>query len=96
MNSNNKARLVTPSDLPAPADAVQLYQQHGQLTEPYDVGSDPLIGDTNKIQLRKEAFVQQYPSFKTIFSKLVNGDSSSFKLGLKFFINITRRLALSC
>ena len=73
MNSNNRARPVTPSDLPATADAVQLYRQHGQLTDPYEVGSDPLVGDPNKILLRKQA-----------------------KLGLKFYIDVTRRLHLSC
>lgn len=94
MLNNNHARRVSQSDLPTTADAVQQYQQHGgRLTDPYHVGHDPLSGNSSRSQLRHQAFSDQYPSFGDIFSKLVNGDDTIFKLALKFYIDITHRIA---
>ena len=94
MLSNNHAKSIDQQLLPSPADAVQQYQQQGgQLTDPWQVGKDPLDGKAYKYGVRHEAFLGKYPSFQDIFSKLVNGDSSIFKHALMFFIDITRRIS---
>ncbi len=49
MLSNNHAMPIDPTLLPCTADAVQHYQQQGgQLTDPYQVGKDPLDSSAHK------------------------------------------------
>ena len=94
MLSNNHAKPIDSRVLPSTADAVQNYQQHGgQLTDPYQVGKDPLDSNAYKYGVRHESFFEQYHSFQGIFSKLVNGDCSTFKHALKFYIDITRQIS---
>ena len=94
--SNNHTKCIDHRVLPSVADAVRQYQQQGgHLTDPYNVGKDPLEGDTSKSRVRQEAFSDKYPSFLEIFSKLVNGDSSTFRHALSFYIDITRRISSS-
>lgn len=94
--SNNRAKHIDSRVLPTVADAVQQYQQQGgHLTDPYHVGRDPLEGDAYKLGVRQQAFSEKYPSFHNIFSKLVNGDSSTFKHALSFYISVTRRISSS-
>ena len=71
--------------------AVQLYQQQGgHLTDPHEVGRDPLIGNTDKWEMRHQAICEIYPSFDDIFTKTINND---FNNALKFYIDITRRIS---
>lgn len=73
---------------------VDEYEQNGgRLTDPYQVGADPLNGNTRMSQLRSQVFSEKFPSFNDIFSRLVNGDRSSFQLALKFYIDTTNRIA---
>ena len=96
MLQNNCARRIDHRLLPSTSDAIQLYHQSGgQLTDPYAVGQDPLEANALKLGIRHEAFYKKYPTFKIVFSSLVNGDSSIFKNALKFYISITRRLSLT-
>ena len=96
MMSNNQAKHIDPGLLPTVANAVQQYQQQGgHLTDPYQVGRDPLEGNAYKLRVRQEAFSEKYPSFHDILSKSVNGDSSPFKHALSYYISITRRISSS-
>ena len=66
------------SVLPSVSDAVHMYSQTGgRLQDPHQVGIDPLT--TVKHDIRQLAFFEKYPSFQTIFSRLVNGDSTMFR-----------------
>jgi len=94
MLGNNHAKTIDQRLLPSTTDAVQQYQQQGgQLTDPWQVGKDPLDGNAYKYGVRHEAFLKKYPSFQDIFSKLVNGDQTTFKHALKFYIDITHRIS---
>ena len=94
MLGNNHVRPIDQRVLPSTTDAIQQYQHHGgRLTDPYQVGNDPLDGNAYKCRLRHEAFSEKYSSFQDIFSKLVSGDNALFKLALQFYIDITRRIA---
>ena len=94
MGTNNQAKSIRQTDLPTTVEAVHQYGQNGgRLTDPYQVGADPLNGNTRMSQLRSQVFSEKFPSFNDIFSRLVNGDRSSFQLALKFYIDITRRIA---
>ena len=95
MLGNNHTKAVDQRLLPSTTDAVQRYQQGGQLTDPWQVGKDPLEGNAYKYGIRQEAFLEKYPSFQNIFSKLVNGDKTTFKQALKFYIDITHRISSS-
>lgn len=96
MLGNNHTKAVDQRLLPSTTDAVQWYQQQGgQLTDPWQVGKDPLEGNAYKYGVRQEAFLEKYPSFQNIFSKLVNGDETTFKQALKFYIDITHRISSS-
>ena len=76
------------------ADAVQQYEcSGGRITEPYQVGKDPLSSDTHKLGIRHTAFTEKYPSFRDTFSKLVNQDSTVFEQSLKYYLDITRRIS---
>ena len=55
MMSNNQAKHIDPGLLPTVANAVQQYQQGGHLTDPYQVGRDPLEGNAYKLRVRQEA-----------------------------------------
>ena len=94
MHGNNHAKAVDQRLLPSTTEAVQRYQQQGgQLTDPWQVGKDPLEGNAYKYGVRQEAFLEKYSSFQSIFSKLVNGDQTTFKQALKFYIDITHRIS---
>ena len=95
MRNNNKARPTGPSVVPSVTDAVHMYQQMGggHLQDPHQVRRDPLC--PAKQELCKVAFCGSYPSFETIFSSLVNGDTTMFRNALKFFIDVTFRLSFS-
>ena len=67
MTSNNQAKHIDPRLLPTVADAVQQYQQQGgHLTNPYQVGRDPLEGNAYKLRVRS-FFLRNIPRFM-IFS----------------------------
>ena len=47
--ANNQAKKISRRHLLSPTDAVRLYQQNGcQLTDPSNVGQDPLAGESQK------------------------------------------------
>lgn len=96
MMRNNRAQRIDKSVLPSPDLAVQMYTNAGgNLTDPDSFGNDPISTLPNKVDLRKTAFVEKFSSFGDIFHELVNGDSSKFKTGLLYYIDITKRLAAS-
>ena len=70
MHGNNYAKAIDKILLPSTTEAVQQYQrQEGQLTDPWQVGKDPLEGNACKYGVRQTAFSEKYPSFQDIFSK---------------------------
>lgn len=96
MMRNNRAHRINVSALPSPDLAVQMYiNAGGSLTDPTPFGCDPICGCPSKIDLRKSAFLEKFPSFSDIFQELVNGDSSKFKRALLYYIDITKRLHAS-
>ena len=94
MRNNNKVKVVNPSDLPGVSAANQMYQQAGgNLRDPHSVGTDTLTDVERGI--RKQVFSGRYPSFGLIFSRVVNGDSTTFRNALICYIDITYRLSSS-
>ena len=91
---NNRARKIPQTLLPLPEQASEAYRNTmGVLTDPSPYGRDPLDQDTTKNRLRLQAFHGRFPSFDPIFYDLVNGNSTSFKEAVLFFIDITRRMS---
>ena len=96
MMRNNRAQRIDMSVLPSPDLAVHMSTNAGgNITDPDSFGNDPISTLPNKVDLRKTAFVEKFSSFQDIFHELVNGDSSKFKKGLLYYIDITKRLAAS-
>ena len=94
MNTNNRAKQIDARFLPSSSTAVQMYEQSGgRISEVTEFGHDPIADDDNKCAM--QAFTEKYPSFDIILPNLVNGNSLVFKRALKFYIAITRRLALT-
>ena len=67
----------------------------GHLTDPQNNCVDPLDGDQIKKDIRESAFSRQFPSLDTIFHTLVNYDCFVFVVAIKFYIDVTFRLANS-
>ena len=97
MATANCVKQIVPSLLPDPSRAVQLYEQTGgRIREISNFGRDPIANDASKCDVRNQAFTEKCPSFGDIFSNLVNGNPLPFKSALKFYIDVTRRLASNC
>jgi len=95
MLQDDRTKTLPSGSLPAPADAVQLFQNAGgNLTSHSSFGEDPLLDDADKQDIRKTAFSEKYPSFEPIFCTLVNGNSLLFRDSLNFYIDITYRLSV--
>ena len=91
---DSRTKKIDRRHLLSPADAVHLYQQNeGHLTEESNFGQDPLVNDPQKHAIRDVAFASRFPSFDPVFHQLVNGSDDLFQEGLKYFTNITYRLA---
>ena len=91
---DNRAKKVDRRYLLTPADAVHLYQHNGgHLTEESNFGQDLLANDPQKCAIRDAAFASTYPSFEPMFYQTVNGNDRLFQEGLKYFLDITYRLA---
>ena len=89
-------KRIDQSLLWTPAEAVQRYRRcGGRITDPAGFGIDPLLGDTSKSEIRRQAFADRIPSFDVIFSSAVNGDGRPFREGLLFLCDITYRLSCS-
>ena len=96
MMKNNKAKKIDVSILPSPDLALQMYHNGGgSLTDPESFGNDPICTYPEKVDIRERAFLKKFPSFSDIFYEIVNGNSSKFKKGLLYYIDITKRLAAS-
>lgn len=96
MLTDDRTKKLGNSRIPTPTQAIYMYRANGgHITEESNFGEDPLASDVDKYRIRESAFVQRYPSFEAIFHNLVNGNSSPFKNGLKYFIDITYRLSSS-
>jgi len=96
MMRNNKAQRIDTSALPSPDLAVQMYANAGgRLTDPDLFGNDPISTCPNKVDIRKRTFLEKFPSISDMFHELVNGDSSKFRKGLLYYIDVTKRLAAS-
>lgn len=93
MEQNNRAVAVNPSVLPEPVNAVrQMESQGSHLTNFSPFGRDPLEGHATLIQLRDDTFKARFPDFNNFFHTTVNGDFSSFRIGLLFIIEVSKRL----
>ena len=69
MLGNNHSKAIDQRLLPSATEAVQQYQQQGgQLTDPWQVGKDPLEGNAYMYRVRQTAFSEKYPSFQDILS----------------------------
>ena len=91
---DNRAKKIDRQHLLTPADAVHLYQQNGgHLTEESNDGQDSLANDPQKYAIRDAAFASRYPSFDPMFHQIVNGNDHLFQEGLRYFIDMTYRLA---
>ena len=96
MGQENRARQITPSVIPPPEQAVQMYRDNvGRLTDPAPFGNDPLANNHEKKRIREASFRARYPSYEDIFHQLVNGIATPFKHTLVFYIDITKRLSSS-
>ena len=75
-----------------PADAAGLHQRNGgHLTDPSDIGQDPLANDPQKYAIRDEEFASRCISisFDPLFQQVANGYDQIFREALKWFIAIT-------
>ena len=96
MNRDNRATRIDGSLLPSPSAAVQMYEQSGgRIRETSEFGIDPIAENGTKCSTRLQAFQDRYPSFENIFSSAVHGSTDLFKEALKFYISITRCLAIN-
>ena len=95
MTRNNRAAHVNQAVLPYVDDAFQCYTSlGGSLTEPHPFGCDPLEGNTHLQQIRHDVFFEKYNTFDPFFHRIVNGDDSLFREGLKLLIDTTQRLSV--
>ena len=91
MHRNNQASPIHPHQIPSRDDAIQMFEsQGGHVTFFSPFGSDPLIADKRLATEREETFHQQYPDFRPFFSTVANGDTSLFRSGLLYFIQLSR------
>ena len=80
----------------SPAEALERYRQAGgRITDPTYFGTDPLMADNSKLEMREQAFRARFPSFEPVFHTLVNGNGSMFQEGLLFLCDVTYRLSCS-
>lgn len=94
MRNENKAPKISPDLLPKPEDAAEQYRVNGgQITDPEQNVRDPLHGDTTKINMRSQSFIEKYPSFERIFYDVVNDNGTFFNEALRVFIDLTFRLS---
>ena len=92
MKKNNHAVKIPPHLIPDSTQAVDMYQASGgSLTEPTIFGKDPLDQDPIKRKIREDAITNVF-SFNDIFGEVTNGNGSTFKKALDFFIDVTYRL----
>ena len=93
MSENNQAKFIDPSLLPEADDAVRMYEAYGgQITLFGNFGSDPLLQRSDLSKVREERFFEQYPTFDNIFHAVVNNDSTLFRNGLLYFIDVSMQL----
>lgn len=96
MMRNNRAKRIDVSMLPSPDLALRMYRNAGgSLTDPEPFGNDPICTNQEKVDIRESAFLKKFPSFSDMFHEIVNGESSKFKKGLLYYIDITKRLTAS-
>jgi len=91
--SKRTVELVEPF-IPTVNDAVRMYESlNGRLTRNSQFGTDPLVLDERKYNLRRTLFLANQPSGEIIFSDVVHSRIDSLKLAIEFFYDITCRLA---
>lgn len=80
--------------IPSLSEALHLYRTAGGLiTEECSFGIDPLHTNPDKQNIRHAAFLNIY-QFSNIFGNVVQGDGSTFKDAILFFVNITYCLSV--
>ena len=95
MNSDNRAKHIDPDLLPSAAEAIEQYRINGgTISGPCSFGFDPIGSNTSKMNIRYQSFTSRY-SFNTLFCEVSNGCGTSFSNSLRFFIDVTYRLANS-
>ena len=65
--------------------------KNGNLSEPKDFGKDRLISDESKLRCL-EIFLEEFPSFETIYDDIVSRNTTTFRNALMYFIQITNEL----
>lgn len=92
MKKNNHAVKIPPRIIPDMTQAIDMYRSNGgSLSEPTIFGIDPLHQDPIKENIRKDAVINAF-SFSNIFGEVTNGNGTTFKRALDFFIDVTYRL----
>lgn len=93
MARNNQAKPIDESLVPAVNEAVAMYESNGgSLSLSSDFGRDPLAERQDLMSLRIQKFKERYPSFSTIFHGVANHDSTLFRNGLLYFIDVSMQL----
>lgn len=89
--SNNKTFQLDSHNLFNTDEAMKHYAQitGNKLKKVSAFGADPFGDCHNLKQNRLEAYKRHLPSYETIFHNVVNGDYTSFKNAIFFFINFT-------
>ena len=96
MDNNNKAKHIADSLVPQPSSAVQQFEGlGGHLTIFSGFGEDPLRNSSQLVTQREMEFTNRYPDFCLFFNRIVNFDSTLFRDGLLFFIDVSKRLEAS-
>ncbi len=93
--ADNRCGKVEDSNMRTPEEMVTYYTSlGGRITDEWSVGSDPLAAFPGLQRVRELQFAAQLAtSFDTIFSDIVNGNSSSFRSAILLFIAESRNLA---
>lgn len=93
MRQNNHAMCIDTQSLLPTSDAVYQFESHGgHLTIFNEFGCDPLKDRDDLCSQRELEFQTRYPDFEQFFHTTVNGINSTFRLGLIFFIEVSKGL----
>ena len=78
--------------LDADAAVSQFEDLGGRITTFSPFGEDPLKHSTESVCRREREFKERYPDFGPFFYGIVNNDSSLFREGILFLIDLNKRL----
>ena len=74
-----RARRIDPAVIPTVNDAVASYRaQGGHLTDPDELGVDPISHDREKSRIHQQSFSEKFPSFGLIVNLYFFGKGYCF------------------